>query len=150
MLSIDRWRKWQPSNKKFDDSPGREPSKPPIPTFEGFEGSIPRKTQNFTGPAANVQDTQATHFDHWVSERCVKSDRLFSAIGNLQIDFNVWAAEQGRKHCERPQFELLLLRGGYLVAEGLTSGLMLHSDLLADGYERQERITIQAETGVSK
>jgi hypothetical protein len=150
MLEIERWLKWQPSPKKFEDFAGCEPPKPPISTFEGFEGPIPGKTQNFAGPAANVQDTQATHFDRWVAECCVRFDRLFSPVGHLQIDFSEWLAKQGQKHCARPEFESLLTGAGYLLADGLASGLMLYADLHGDIYERLERLAIQAKSGVNK
>ena len=56
MLEIDRWLKWQPSSKKFDDSPGCEPPKPPKAGFEGFEGSRSGQTQNFSDHATMQPD----------------------------------------------------------------------------------------------
>jgi hypothetical protein len=49
MLTIDRWRKWLPSDKKLATTSTREPPKPPERAFEGFEGSIPGETPNFYG-----------------------------------------------------------------------------------------------------
>jgi hypothetical protein len=54
MLAIDRWRNWQPSLKKFDDSLGCEPPEPSKLGFGGFEGSRSEQTQN-------------------ISEKCVRS-----------------------------------------------------------------------------
>jgi len=48
MLATDRWRKWRPSDEKFEESPGCEPSKPPESTFEGFEGSTSGELPNYS------------------------------------------------------------------------------------------------------
>jgi hypothetical protein len=47
MLAIDRWRNWRPPVEKFEESLKHEPSKPPKPEFEGFEGSISWPASNF-------------------------------------------------------------------------------------------------------
>jgi hypothetical protein len=46
MLAVDRWRKWRPSDEKFNESPRYEPSKPSKPIFGGFEGATPGRIQN--------------------------------------------------------------------------------------------------------
>jgi hypothetical protein len=58
--TIDRWRKWRPVGKKLGEFARTEPSKPSEPTFEGFEGTIPGKTQNFS---ATEQAPAAYDFD---------------------------------------------------------------------------------------
>jgi len=58
MLAIDRWRKWRPSDEKFDESPGCEPTKLTEPAFGGFVSSSPGQMQNFSDapPPHNPQD----------------------------------------------------------------------------------------------
>lgn len=77
----------------------------------------------------------------------MKFDGLFSVIGELQIDFCAWLAEQDEESCTRPQFESLLRDAGYLLADGLASGLMLYADVHGAIYEQLERLAIHAESG---
>lgn len=62
MWAIDRWRNWQPSLKKFDDSHGCGPSKPSKLSFGGFEGSRSEQTQNSSEQCVRSKDaeTEAT------------------------------------------------------------------------------------------
>ncbi|MGC1361018.1 MAG: hypothetical protein WA826_07580 [Silvibacterium sp.] len=62
MVAIDRWRKWRPSDEKFEESHGCEPPKPPKPTFEGFEGSTSGQIQNLSERVLDAPDAWREDF----------------------------------------------------------------------------------------
>lgn len=133
MLAIDRWRKWRPSDEKFDESPGCEPTKPPEPTFEGFEGSRSGKMQDFSDRPPDAPDAWREDFARWRAENCIRREgREDSAgIGCLWVDFCEWAVGCDSVPCARGTFERLLQDAGFLCAEGMTAGLLLKVDLEA-------------------
>lgn len=148
MPTISRWRNWHPGGQKIGECLDPEltkltkpPSETQKSTFVSFVSSPPGHMQNFFGPEP---EPRRELFSRWLSESCVQSDRFFSAIADLHIDYCAWTHEP----CTRSEFESLLIQAGYLLADGLANGLMLQADILSDVYERLERLAIQAESGV--
>lgn len=133
MVTIDRWRNWQPSNEKFGTSPECEPPKPPKPTFEGFEGSISEQTQNFSDRPPDAPDAWREDFSRWKIENCVHRDGRedWGGVGCLWVDFCEWAVSNDSVPCQRATFERLLEEAGFSCAEGMVAGLLLRADLEA-------------------
>jgi hypothetical protein len=131
MVAIDRWRKWQPSTKKFGDFPGSGPSKPTEPTIEGFEGPESRQMQNFSERVPDAPDPWREDFARWKSNYCIHRECRddWGGIGCLWVDFCGWAAKHDSVHCERQTFERLLTDEGYRCVEGMVAGLVLRVDL---------------------
>ena len=131
MLAIDRWRKWQPSDKKLDESPGYEPSKPSEPTFGGFEGSDSRKIQNFSESVPDAPQAWREDFARWEAENCIHREGRddWGGIGCLWVDFCEWAVSHNSVRCDRRTFERLLADDGFRCAEGMVAGLVLRVDL---------------------
>jgi hypothetical protein len=75
-------------------------------------------------PAAWAED-----FHRWMLERCVWRDRCFGGIGALHTSFCEWAISSHSVPCQRKTFERLLADAGFLVADGLVSGLISKADL---------------------
>lgn len=148
MLTIDRWRKWHPSDEKPFELPTNEPPKPSKSTFEGFDGSSSGQTQNLSrvglyhDPRAWAED-----FQRWALARCVYRDRCFGGIGALHTDFCEWAIVSESVPCQRRTFEVLLTESGFLLAEGLVSGLFLTADLWALEPPRGPRIAPSTKKG---
>jgi hypothetical protein len=132
MLTIDRWRKWRPSDEKFEESPGCEPPKPSEPTFEGFEGPIPEETKIISAPGDNLAAWRPD-FDRWRTERCVsRSGREDSqSVASLLIDFAEWCAAHNVDAPCREPFERLLSGSGCPLKDGLAVGIVLKVDLEA-------------------
>jgi hypothetical protein len=134
MLAIDRWRKWRPSDEKFEESPECEPSKPSEPTFEGFEGSTSGQMQNFSDvPLDCAPDAWRQDFARWRAERCVSRQGYedSAGIGALLRDFMEWCLAHDAVPCQRAVFETLLEEAGFHCAEGMAAGLLLRVDLEA-------------------
>jgi hypothetical protein len=131
MLAIDRWRKWQPWDKKFDDFPGYEPSKPSETTFEGFEGSHPEQMQTFSEPVADAPEIWRKDFARWKAENCIHREGRddWGGIGCLWVDFCEWAVEHDSVDCDRRTLERLLADDGHRCVEGMVAGLVLRVDL---------------------
>jgi hypothetical protein len=133
MSAIDRWRKWQPSEEKFEKSPGCEPPKPPQPTFEGFEGTTLGQLQDFSVGVTEASDAWREDFNRWKAENCAHSEGRddSGAIGYLWVDFCEWAVEHGSVPCQRRTFERLLQDAAFPLKDGMAAGLLLRADLEA-------------------
>jgi hypothetical protein len=92
------------------------------PTEEGVQTLHPLRHD----PAARAED-----FHRWMLERCVWRDRCFGGIGALHTSFCEWAMSSHSVPCQRKTFERLLADAGFLVADGLVSGLISKADLWA-------------------
>jgi hypothetical protein len=129
MLPIDRWRTWRPTGEKSAESTGNVLTKPTKHSSVGFVVPILEETQNISGtmqhpsPAAWAED-----FHHWALHRCVYRDRWFSGIRALYRDFRDWSLDRDEVPCSMATFERLLLDAGFLLANGMVSGLTLESD----------------------
>jgi hypothetical protein len=163
MLTIDRWRKWRPSDEKSDSPPRYELTKPPDLTFGGFDGSIQGNVPNFLdAPDPRVPTKVAEPnsipprdpaewrepFARWLDLACVHDPRWSGGVGCLHISFCEWAKPQHEGSCNRFTFECLLRESGFLVDEVagvvLVSGLAFRVDL-----EAHERFQNQAPTGAA-
>ena len=133
MLAIDRWLNWRPSDKKFEESPEREPSKPAKVGFEGFEGSSLGQTQNFCGHVPDATDAWREDFTLWRAERCIRREGRedWGGVGRLLVDFAEWCAAHDAAPATRRVFERLLFDAGFDVQNGLAAGLLLRVDLEA-------------------
>jgi hypothetical protein len=133
MLAIDRWRKWRPSDQKFEEAFGCEPPKPPEPAFEGFEGSISGDLQDFSDDRLRDLADWRGDFVRWTDERCTqrKGKDDWGGMGCLLVDFAEWCAVQGAVPCTRVTFEQLLRDSGFRLSDGMVSGLVLRRDLEA-------------------
>ena len=72
-------------------------------------------------------------FHRWILDRCLYRARCFGGVGALHRDFCEWASEHQFVPCTRRTFERLLSDQGFLLAEGLVSGLFLRADYEAVG-----------------
>ena len=70
-------------------------------------------------------------FASWVKSACVRHDRSFGGIGCLYVHFAEWAITHDAVPCTRQTFEVLLTKGGFLLCDGMVSGLILHEDFEA-------------------
>jgi hypothetical protein len=138
MLTTNRWRNWRASDEKIEESPQIEPSKPPKPTFEGFDGSVSEEVQIFSDPQAWQAD-----FDRWRPERCVSrpSYEDSQSVGSLLLDFAEWCVAHHEVPATRQVFEQLLTGAGFLRKDGLAIGVILRMDL--QGVLHSQRATIQ-------
>lgn len=138
MLTIDRWRKWRPSDEKFEESPGCEPPKPSEPTFEGFEGSTSGQMQNFSdAPPEHGPAEWRAPFAQWLDSVCVHDPRCWGGVGRLHVAFCEWAIAQDDVPCTRFTFECLLRESGFVIDEivevALVSGLTFREDFESAG-----------------
>lgn len=133
MLAIDRWRKWQPSDEKFGESPGCKPTKPTEPAFVSFDGSTSGQMQNFSDRPPDVPDAWRDDFIRWARERCAHREGRedWGGIGCLWVDFCEWTASNNSVPCQRLTFERLLQDAGFRLRDGMASGLVLKVDLWA-------------------
>ncbi len=131
MLAIDRWRNWRPSDEKFDESPGCEPSKPSEPAFEGFEGSTSEQIQNFSDRPPHVPDAWREDFNRWRAEWCVSRSGYEDAgsVACLLVNFAEWCIAHNAVPCTRATFETLLEDSGFRCADGMAAGIVLKVDL---------------------
>lgn len=102
MLAIDRWRKWRPFSC--------EPSEPSKAGSGGFEGSISREMQNFSGCDSDALDPWREDFARWKAENCehVEGMDYRDSIGELWVDFCEWTVRHYSEHCDRRTFIRLL------------------------------------------
>jgi hypothetical protein len=138
MLTIDRWRKWRPSDEKFEESPGCEPPKPSEPTFEGFEGSTSGQMQNFSDAPPELGPAEwRAPFAQWLDSVCARHPRTFGGVPALHLAFCEWEIARQGVPCTRETFELLLREMGFLIGEVaglvLVSGLTFREDVKAAG-----------------
>jgi hypothetical protein len=133
MLAIDRWRNWHPSNERYGEYPGCEPSKPTEAAFEGFEGSSSTQIENFSDLPPDAPDAWKKDFKRWKAENCIyRAGREDSGgIGFLLVDFAEWCAAHNAVPCTRATFELLLRDAGFPLTDGLARGLVLRVDVEA-------------------
>jgi hypothetical protein len=137
MLTINRWRNWRASDEKIEESPRNEPSKPPKPTFEGFDGSVSPEMQIFSDPQAWQAD-----FGRWRAERCVSRPGCedSQSVGSLLLDFAEWCVGHRAVPADRQVFEQLLTGAGFLLKDGMAIGVILRMDLQA--VLHSQRVTI--------
>lgn len=67
-------------------------------------------------------------FHAWALSECVFKDRCFGGIGCLRVHFCEWADAHNAVPCTRQTFEQLLTDAGFLVCDGMVSGLILKED----------------------
>lgn len=90
--------------------------------FSGDLQNISRGIRH-PSPAAWAED-----FHRWALKSCVYRDRWFSGIAALHKDFRDWCLNRDEVPCSVTTFERLLLGAGFLLADGLMSGLTLKAD----------------------
>jgi hypothetical protein len=91
----------------------------------------------------------ATRLDalrEWMSVACVASDRGFGGVGCLHVHFSEWQSGiHDAVPCSRTVFVRLLEHEGYLICDGMVSGLVLSEDWYRIakefGLERGEKST---------
>jgi hypothetical protein len=124
----------QPEDAIISVSPGTEPPKPPKPTFDGFEGAIPRRMQIiYDVPLDCDPDAWRWEFSRWRSARCAsrQGQEDSAGVACLWVDFSEWAVRRGGVPCTRATFERLLSEAGFRCVDGMAAGLLLLVDLEA-------------------
>jgi hypothetical protein len=132
MSDIDRWRRWRPSDEIIGEPPEQAPTKPPEPTFEGFDGGIPRGIPDISDPSE-----WSDVFGRWALEQCVyRPDRGdCGGLNTLHSSFCDWCITNREVPCRRDVFKALLLDEGFTVTTcrgiEMVSGLILRADFWA-------------------
>lgn len=128
MAQVDRWRRWHPTMKKFEDAGKEELTKLTKGGFVSFVSSDSAYVSNFSsaldGPAPAAW---AENFHRWMLERCTFQIRRFGGVEALYQDFCSWSKVHEELPAPRPIFDDLLAGAGLFQANGLVSGLILRA-----------------------
>jgi len=63
-------------------------------------------------------------FARWLESACMRDRRCSSGVGCLHRRFSEWNARQGGSPSNRAMFQGLIRESGFLISEGLVSGLV--------------------------
>jgi hypothetical protein len=130
MPNCDRWRRWHPASKKFEESLEQELTKLTKGGSVSFVSSDSVEIPNFS--PIPVDDTPATwteDFHRWMLEKCAFRIRSFGGIEVLFRDFRDWSLARQEAPCTHTAFGQLVASAGLFQANGLISGLVLRDDL---------------------
>ena len=128
-----KWLDWQPRDKIISISLEPELPKLTKETSVGFVSARSGETQIISAP---VDDPAAWRepFQTWLMADCVRHERSFGGIGCLHVHFAEWAITHDAVPCTRDTFERLLSDAGFLLCDGMVSGLILAEDWQAAHY----------------
>jgi len=76
-------------------------------------------------------------FGQWRMTTCVVKERCFGGVGCLHVRFAAWCIAHDALPCTRETFETLLTDAGFLIADGLVSGLILAEDWQAAHWKTE-------------
>jgi len=122
-----KWLDWKPGDEIISVFPYTELTKLTKPTSVSFVSAISGETQIISAPADDP-DAWRKPFHAWALSECVFRDRCFGGIGCLHVHFCEWADAHNDVPCTRETFEALLTDAGFLVCDGMVSGVILSED----------------------
>jgi hypothetical protein len=122
-----KWLDWQPEDEIISTLPGTELTKL---TESNFVNSVSATLEESRSISDQADDPSAWRkvFHQWRTRQCVSKDRCFGGVSSLHIHFAEWAIAHDAVPCTRPTFEVLLGEAGFLVCDGMVSGLILAED----------------------
>jgi hypothetical protein len=131
MQASRRWRDWTP-NETTQVAPECELTKLPKPISVSFVSSDPRGFQkNVTSDGIPPHDPAEWRepFVRWLDSACLYHSRCFGGVGCMHVAFCEWAHANDDVGCNRNTFEGMLEELGFLIVDGLVSGVTFGEDL---------------------
>ena len=147
MLATRRWRDWN-SAQRLEKSADQELTKPTKRPREPLSSVLSVHTQpisrtNTLSGTVPPHDPAAWRepFTRWLDFACVRSPRWFTSVAHLHTAYCEWEEMKGGVPCTRDTFERLFRELGFLLPNGLVSGLAFRED-----FEAHERFQNLAST----
>lgn len=155
MQTINRWRNWTPTGKKFGDCIQDELTELTKPTSVSFVSAIPRRTQNFSCPNAlddkpsprpetlaqvELLPAEVRQWDDamlvWARAHCAFREHSWGSLSRLYISHIEHAHQSGGMFApDRETFQAILMALGFQIEDGMCYGLVLADDANAAHWQ---------------
>lgn len=129
-----KWLDWKPGDEIISVFPYPALTELTKPQSVSFVSATPGNSQIISVPADNPAAWREP-FQTWATSQCVFKDRCFGGISSLYVRFSEWCIAHDAVPCPRDTFERLLVDAGFLIADGLASGLILREDWQATHWK---------------
>lgn len=109
--------------------PEHEPTKPASVSFDSSHRAHSQIIEKRPGITRPDPDAWREPVAEWLESECVRHWRCHSSVTSLHQAYCAWDVSRGFPPCNRETFVELLEESGFLIVDGLVSGLVLRADL---------------------